>query len=62
MFGDFDEDEIEGFETDDCPDLDDMCMDCQRSCSAMDECSICGGTMCSACYEMGCGVCKGPHR
>ena len=39
------------------PDDEDMCIDCQRLGSMMDECSCCG-----ACFEMGCGVCKGPHR
>lgn len=43
-------------------DEDDMCIDCQRLGSMMDECSVCGASMCGACYEMGCGVCKGPHR
>ena len=41
--------------------LDDICADCGWHCSAMDECGICGAVMCSACFEMGCGVCKGPH-
>jgi hypothetical protein len=44
------------------PDDDDMCIDCHRLGSMMDECSICGAPMCGACFEMGCGVCKGPHR
>lgn len=44
------------------PDDDEMCIDCQRLGSMMDECSMCGATMCAGCFEMGCGVCKGPHR
>lgn len=64
MHSDFDEDE----ESDSVPewspydDEDDMCIDCHRLGSMMDECSICGATMCAGCFEMGCGVCKGPHE
>jgi hypothetical protein len=64
MLGDFDEDELEDFEQD-APgdwDDDDMCVDCQRLGSMLDLCGVCGAPMCSACFEMGCGVCKGPHR
>lgn len=56
-----DSDFCDDFNDVDPPD-DEMCIDCQRIGSMMDECSCCGATMCSACYEMGCGVCKGPHR
>lgn len=62
MRGDFDEDEYEDDEVGAYWDEDDMCIDCQRLGSMMDECSVCGASMCGACYEMGCGVCKGPHR
>lgn len=41
---------------------DDICIDCQRTGSMMDVCGVCGATMCFACFEMGAGVCKGPHR
>jgi len=58
MRGDFDEDEDPDFD----PADEDMCADCQRIGSHWDVCGICGATMCSACFEMGCGVCKGPHR
>lgn len=44
------------------PDEDDMCADCERIGSHWDVCGICGATMCSACFEMGCGVCKGQHK
>ena len=27
-----------------------------------DVCGVCGAAMCFACFEMGCGVCKGPHK
>ena len=40
----------------------DICIDCERTELMMDECSCCGAAMCSACYEMGAGVCKGPHK
>ena len=40
---------------------DDMCADCHRIGSHWDVCGCCGATMCSACFEMGCGVCRGPH-
>lgn len=63
MRGDFDEDE---FDDDDFygpdPDEDDICADCQRTGSHWDVCGVCGATMCSACFEMASGVCKGPHR
>lgn len=62
MFGDFDEDEDPDFEPDPMLDDDEMCIDCQRLGSMMDQCCICGATMCAGCFEMGCGVCKGPHR
>lgn len=61
MRGDFDEDEDPDFEPEWHED-DDMCVDCQRLGSMMDKCSCCGAAMCGACFEMGCGVCKGPHR
>jgi hypothetical protein len=65
MRGDFDEDEDPDFEPEwssyDDPD-EDMCVDCQRIGSMMDQCGVCGADMCSACFEMGCGVCRGPHR
>ena len=65
MRGDFDEDEDPDFEPEwssyDAPD-EDMCADCQRIGSMLDVCGVCGADMCPACFEMGCGVCKGPHR
>lgn len=59
--------ENNGWEEDDdelyaCPDEDDICIDCQCVGSMMDQCCICGYAMCAGCFEMGCGVCKGPHR
>jgi hypothetical protein len=63
MRGDFDEDEDPDFEPEwSSYDIDDICADCDRHTSAMDECSVCGAVMCGACYEMGAGVCRGPHR
>lgn len=62
MMGDFDEDEDPDFEPEWEADDDDMCIDCQRLGSMMDMCCVCGAPMCSGCFEMGCGVCKGPHR
>ena len=58
MYGDFDEDEDQDFE----PDEEVICVDCQRIGSHWDICGICGRVMCSACFEMGCGVCMRPHR
>jgi hypothetical protein len=62
MRGDFDEDEDPDFEPDFTPAEEDLCVDCQRIGSHWDECCICGATMCSGCFEMGCGVCKARHR
>lgn len=62
MRGDFDEDEYDDFEPDLDPADDEMCRDCQRIGSMLDVCGVCGAAMCSGCFEMGCGVCKGPHR
>ena len=48
-----------------CPDEDEICAvcaDCGRVGSMLDECCVCGEPMCGGCFEMGCGVCKGPHR
>jgi hypothetical protein len=53
------------FEEDDCGDSepdDEMCADCGRFMSGEDVCCICGVAMCFACFEMGAGVCKGPHK
>ena len=64
MRGDFDEDELDD-EDDWDPSLemdDESCVDCGRSGSMCEECGVCGALMCSACFEMGCGVCKGPHK
>lgn len=61
MSGDFDEDEDLDFEPDELAE-EDMCADCQRIGSHWDVCGVCGATMCSACFEMGCGVCRGPHK
>lgn len=63
MRGDFDEDE-EGPEDWDSyyAEDDEMCADCQRLGSMMEECGVCGASMCVGCFEMGAGVCKGPHR
>ena len=41
--------------------IDDICEDCDRHCSVMDECDECGVVMCAACFEMGAGFCKN-HR
>lgn len=43
-------------------DDEEICVDCQRLGSMMDTCGLCGMAMCPACFEMGCGVCKGPHK
>lgn len=64
MRGDFDEDELGPGDWDEFygePDDDEICADCQRLGSMMDECVICGASMCAGCYEMGCGVCRGTH-
>ncbi len=62
MRGDFDEDEDPDFEPEwDAAD-DEICADCGRSMSGEDVCGVCGASMCFACFEMGCGVCKGPHK
>lgn len=61
MFGDFDEDEDSGFEPDE-PSEDEVCADCGRLINGEDLCGVCGAAMCFACFEMGCGVCSGPHR
>lgn len=61
MRGYFNEDEDPDFEPEYDGD-DDMCHDCQRIGSMMATCGVCGSDMCPACYEMGCGVCKGPHK
>lgn len=62
MRGDFDEDEYddevgEYWEADD-----DICADCGRLINGEDLCCVCGAAMCFACFEMGAGVCKGPHK
>lgn len=62
MRGDFDEDEYDDEVGGYWDEEEDMCIDCQRLGSMMDQCSICGATMCAGCFEMGCGVCRGPHR
>jgi hypothetical protein len=65
MNGDFDEDEDPDFEPEWSSfdeDDEEMCADCNHCGSMMDGCSICGYPMCSGCFEMGCGVCKGPHK
>lgn len=62
MRGDFDEDELDDDPYDAMLNEDDMCADCQRIGSHCDTCGVCGAAMCSACFEMGCGVCKGPHK
>lgn len=61
--GDFDEDEDPDFEPDSAAwGEDDMCIVCSRLGLMPDECAICGAALCYACYEMGCGICRGPHR
>lgn len=62
MRGDFDEDEDPSFEPDDGCGDDEMCADCGRIGTMMDQCGVCGVPMCYGCFEMGCGVCKGPHK
>jgi len=62
MRGDFDEDEYPDFEPEWSEFDDDECHDCQRLGAMMDLCGVCGSTMCAGCFEMGCGVCSGPHR
>jgi hypothetical protein len=61
MRGDFDEDEYSDFEPDD-PGEDEICADCGRLINGEDLCGVCGAAMCFSCFEMGCGVCKGPHK
>lgn len=56
-----DEDDMEDGNPDE-PDEDEICADCQRIGSHWDMCGLCGAAMCFACFEMGCGVCKGPHK
>jgi hypothetical protein len=55
------EDEDSGFEPDALGE-DNICADCGRLINGEDLCGICGSAMCFGCFEMGCGVCKGPHR
>lgn len=55
-------DDDDDWDDPDDPDDEDICIDCQRLGSMMDECCVCGASMCSACFEMGAGVCKGQHR
>lgn len=43
-------------------DEDEICADCQRVINGEDLCSVCGAAMCFACFEMGAGVCRGPHK
>lgn len=63
MRGDFDEDEDPDFEPEwESFDDEEMCNDCQRLGSMMDTCNVCGMAMCSGCFEMGAGVCRGPHK
>lgn len=62
MRGDFDEDEDPDFEPDWDEESEHLCADCGRPTGLFDACGCCGAPMCSACFEMGCGVCKGPHR
>lgn len=59
MRGDFDEDEDPDFDPDEPTDA---CADCGRAISDEDACGVCGRAMCFGCFEMGAGVCKGPHR
>lgn len=40
----------------------DVCADCGRIIHGEDVCCVCGAAMCFACFEMGAGVCKGPHK
>ena len=61
MRGDFDEDELDD-EVGAYWDEDEMCVDCQRIINGEDQCSVCGAVLCFACFEMGAGVCKGPHK
>lgn len=64
MRGDFDEDEDPDFEPEwEAYDEDEICADCGRIFSgAEDVCGVCGKAMCFGCFEMGAGVCKGPHK
>ena len=39
-----------------------MCADCHHLVSCWDSCSVCYAPMCSGCFEMGAGVCRGPHK
>lgn len=41
---------------------DEICVDCGRPVSGEDVCGVCGAPMCFACFEMGAGVCKRPHK
>jgi hypothetical protein len=63
MHGDFDEDEDQDFEPEwDALGGEDICADCGRIINGEDLCGVCGAAMCFGCFEMGAGVCKGPHR
>jgi hypothetical protein len=63
MFGDFDEDEDPDFEPEfEAFDDTEPCADCRAFGDWLDVCGVCGVTMCFGCFEMGCGVCKGPHK
>lgn len=63
MRGDFEEDEDPDFEPEwEARDVDDVCADCGRLINGEDLCGVCGAAMCFGCFEMGAGVCKGPHR
>lgn len=58
MRGDFDEDELDDFDPDETTDV---CADCGKAIADEDVCGVCGRAMCFGCFEMGAGVCKGPH-
>lgn len=63
MRGDFDEDEYDDFEPEwEALGEDDICADCGRIIHGEDLCGVCGAAMCFGCFEMGAGVCRGPHK
>lgn len=62
MFCDLDGDEDPDFEPYFDGEAEPVCADCRRTDMLLDACGVCGEPMCSACFEMGGGVCKGPHE
>jgi hypothetical protein len=57
MRGDFDEDELDDDDDGWFDDEPEHLCEC-GSAGCIDACNVCGAPMCSACFEMGCGVCR----